>query len=62
MEEEDSVDRLWLVIRSLKSPEGKYVSQTLKPFFLSPTNWLYIYTVLSEMLKKKMSLFYKNKV
>lgn len=23
--EEDSVDRLWLVIRSLKSPEGKYV-------------------------------------
>ena len=25
MQEEDSVDRLWLVIRSLKSPEGKYV-------------------------------------
>jgi hypothetical protein len=24
-EEEDSVERLWLVIRSLKSPEGKYV-------------------------------------
>jgi hypothetical protein len=25
LEEEDSIDRLWLVIRSLKSPEGKYV-------------------------------------
>ena len=25
MQEEDSVDRLWLVIRSLKNPEGKYV-------------------------------------
>jgi hypothetical protein len=24
--EEDSTDRLWLVIRSLKNPEGKYVS------------------------------------
>jgi hypothetical protein len=24
--EEDSTDRLWIVIRSLKSPEGKYVS------------------------------------
>lgn len=24
--EEDSVDRLWLVVRSLKKPEGKYVS------------------------------------
>ena len=23
--EEDSVDRLWLVVRSLKRPEGKYV-------------------------------------
>jgi len=23
--EEDSVDRLWLVVRSLKKPEGKYV-------------------------------------
>jgi hypothetical protein len=23
--EEDSNDRLWLVIRSLKNPEGKYV-------------------------------------
>ena len=27
--EEDSVDRLWLVIRSLKAPEGKYVSINL---------------------------------
>jgi hypothetical protein len=26
--EEDSVDRLWLVVRSLKKPEGKYVSST----------------------------------
>jgi hypothetical protein len=24
--EEDSVDRLWLVVRSLKNPQGKYVS------------------------------------
>jgi len=24
MQEEDSVDRLWLVIRSLKAPSGKY--------------------------------------
>jgi len=24
MEEEDGTDRLWLVIRSLKAPEGKY--------------------------------------
>lgn len=24
--EEDSVDRLWLVVRSLKNSEGKYVS------------------------------------
>jgi hypothetical protein len=24
MEEEDGTDRLWLVIRSLKTPEGKY--------------------------------------
>lgn len=24
--EEDSVDRLWLVVRSLKNPEGKFVS------------------------------------
>lgn len=26
MEEEDGTDRLWLVVRSLKSPTGKYVS------------------------------------
>ncbi len=26
MLEEDSVDRLWLVVRSLKNTEGKYVS------------------------------------
>ena len=34
-EEEDSVERLWLVIRSLKSPEGKYVtiSYFLTTFF-----------------------------
>lgn len=25
MLEEDSVDRLWLVVRSLKNPEGKFV-------------------------------------
>jgi len=28
--EEDSVDRLWLVIRSLKSPEGKYVLKLIQ--------------------------------
>ena len=27
--EEDSVDRLWLVIRSLKRPDGKYVLNSL---------------------------------
>jgi hypothetical protein len=27
MLEEDSVDRLWLVVRSLKSPEGKEVNK-----------------------------------
>jgi hypothetical protein len=25
--EEDSVDRLWLVVRSLKTPNGKQVSE-----------------------------------
>jgi hypothetical protein len=28
MKEEDSVDRLWLVVRSLKSPNGREVSIT----------------------------------
>ena len=30
MLEEDSVDRLWLVIRSLKTQEGKYVNNFQK--------------------------------
>lgn len=34
-QEEDSADRLWLVIRSLKSPEGKYVNNLIPdPCFL----------------------------
>lgn len=31
--DEDSVDRLWLVIRSLKSTEGKYVSSSIFVFY-----------------------------